>query len=94
MVVGHCLVDIRLFGTNSLKDKRRVLKSLTTRLCRNFGLSCAEVGANDSWGRAFLGLAVVSNRVDHAERVLQKAVSWIQNNIDGEVLDCQIDIIT
>jgi len=94
MVVGQCLVDIRLFGINSLKEKRRVMKSLTTRLRRNFGLSFAEVGANESWGRLVLGMAFVSNQGTHAREILERAVSWIENNIDGQVLDFQIDIIT
>ncbi|HHY12763.1 MAG TPA: DUF503 domain-containing protein [Firmicutes bacterium] len=94
MVVGQCLVDIRLFGVNSLKEKRRVMKSLITRLRQKFGLSCAEVGANDNWGRSFLGIAIVSNQGGHAREVLQRAVLWIESNIDGQVLDFQIDIIT
>lgn len=94
MVVGQCLVDIRLFGINSLKEKRRVMKSLTTRLRRNFGLSVAEVGTNESWGRLVLGMAFVSNQGTHAREILERAVSWIENNIDGQVLDFQIDIIT
>lgn len=94
MVVGQCLVDIMLFGINSLKEKRRVSKSLVTRLQRSFGVSAAEVDAHDLWGRLVLGLAVVSNQGSHAREVLEKAVSWIEDNIDGEVLDFQIDIIS
>jgi len=94
MVVGQCLVDIRLFGINSVKEKRRVMKSLVTRLRRNFGLSCAEVGANDTWGRLVLGMAVVSNQGSHAREILERAVMWIEDNIDGQVLDYKIDIIT
>ncbi|MGI6162312.1 MAG: DUF503 domain-containing protein [Bacillota bacterium] len=94
MVVGQCLVDIRLFGVGSLKDKRRVIKSLISKLKNKFGVSCAEVGANDTWGRALLGMAFVTNRENHAVEVLQGAVLCIESNIDGQVLDFQIDIIT
>lgn len=94
MVVAQCLVDIRLFGINSLKEKRRVTKSLTTRLRRNFGLSCAEMTAHDTWGRLVLGMAVVSNQGNHARELLERAVVWIEDNVDGQVLDYQIDIIS
>ncbi len=94
MIVGQCLVDIRLFGVHSLKEKRRVMSSLITRLRQKFGLSCAEVGANDTWGRALVGMAFVSNQGSHVTEVLQRAVLWIENNIDGLVLNFQIDIIT
>ena len=93
MVVGQCLVDIRLFRMTSLKEKRRVVKSLITRLQRSFGLSVAEVGSHDIWGRLVLGMAVVSNQGTHAREVLERAVSWIENNVDGQVIDFQIDII-
>jgi hypothetical protein len=92
MVVGKCLLDMRLNGTRSLKDKRRVLTSLLARLNREFGLACAEVGDNDIWGRALLGLACVSNDGRHAEEVLRRAVLWVQGNIDGEVLSSEIEL--
>ncbi|MBP8613825.1 MAG: DUF503 domain-containing protein [Firmicutes bacterium] len=94
MVVGQCLLDIRLFGMHSLKDKRRVTKSLVSKLQQRFGVSCAEVGANECWGRVLLGIAVVTNQESHALDILNKAVLWIEDNIDGEVVDFHIDIIT
>lgn len=94
MVVGQCLLDIRLFGMYSLKDKRRVTKSLVSKLQQRFGVSCAEVGANECWGRVLLGIAVVTNQESHALDILNKAVLWIEDNIDGEVVDFHIDIIT
>jgi len=93
MVVGTCLIDMRLNGTRSLKDKRRVIVSLLTRLNRSFGLAAAEVGDNDIWGRALLGLACVANEGRHVEEVLRRAVLWVQGNIDGEVLSSEIEII-
>ena len=94
MVVGQCLIDIRLYGARLLKDKRRVTKSLISRLQQKFGVSCAEVGANDSWGRLLLGMAVVTNSQSHALQILNNAVLWVEDNIDGEIVDFQIDIIT
>jgi len=94
MVVGKCFVDIRLYGMRSLKDKRKVIQSLVSRLQQKFRVSCAEVGENDTWGRAFIGMAFVSNRVQHVERLLKNAVLWIEGNVDGEILDYEIDIIS
>ncbi len=39
-------------------------------------------------------MAFVTNRENHAVEVLQGAVLCIESNIDGQVLDFQIDIIT
>jgi len=87
-------VDIRLYGMRSLKDKRRVIQSLISRLQQKFKVSCAEVGGNDTWGRAFIGMAFVSNQGRHAEELLRSAVLWIEGNVDGEILDYKIDIIS
>ncbi|HHW18429.1 MAG TPA: DUF503 domain-containing protein [Firmicutes bacterium] len=94
MVVGKCLLDIRLYGVRSLKDKRRVIQSLLSRLQQKFGVSCAEVGENDTWGRALVGMAFVTNEGRHAEEVMRSAVLWVEGNIDGEILNAQVDIIT
>jgi len=94
MVVGRAMMDIRLFGARSLKDKRRVVESLLVRLRQRYGISCAEVGENDTWGRALIGLACVASEGWHAEEVLRKALLFVENNIDGEVLHFELDIIT
>ena len=93
MVVGKCLVRLRLNGTRSLKDKRRVIQSVLTRMCREFGVACAEVGENEAWGRAVLGVACVSNDGGHAQDVLRRAILWLEGNIDGEVLSSEIELI-
>lgn len=71
MVVGSMEIQLRLEGCNSLKDKRRILRSLTDRLRREFGVAIAEVDDQDLWGNATVGVACVSNDARHAESVLQ-----------------------
>ena len=43
MHVGVCIIDLRLPGNGSLKGKRRVVKSIVTRITREFNVSVAEV---------------------------------------------------
>ncbi len=70
MVVGVRSWELALAGCQSLKDKRRVLKSLKDRLHQRFNVSAAEVDHQDSWQRAALACSVVTTERRHAEEVL------------------------
>jgi hypothetical protein len=70
VVVGVRTWDLHLAGCQSLKDKRRVVKSLKDRLHNRFNVSAAEVGLQDVWQRAALAASVVSTERRHAEEVL------------------------
>jgi uncharacterized protein len=62
--------ELVLAGCHSLKDKRRIVKSLKDRLHHQFNVSAAEVDHQDAWQRAALGCAVVTTDRRHAEEVL------------------------
>ncbi len=70
MVVGVRSWELHLAGCQTLKDKRRILKSLKDRLHRQFNVSAAEVDHQDSWQRAALACSVVTTERRHAEEVL------------------------
>jgi len=78
--VGVCTIELRLPGNSSLKGKRRILKSITTRVSREFNVSIAEVDAQDSWQRAVLGVACVSSSASYAHRQLERVVQWIESS--------------
>ncbi len=70
MVVAVRSWELQLAGCQSLKDKRRVLRSLKDRLHRQFNVSAAEVDHQDEWQRAALACGVVTTDRRHAEEVL------------------------
>lgn len=61
MIVGALKVDLALFESQSLKDKRRVVQSLKRRLHDRFNVAVAEVDHMDLLQRCTLGVAAVSN---------------------------------
>src|SRR5205809_2723305 len=65
--------ELHLAASQSLKDKRHVLKSLKDRLHNRFNVSAAETAHHDLWQRAELTVCVVSTDRGHAERVLREA---------------------
>jgi len=94
MNVGVCKVRLRLPENLSLKGKRQVLKSITTRVANKFNVSVAEVDDHDLWQLATLGICCVSNNKRHANEVLSKVVDFIVGGrFEIEVLDYEIEIL-
>ena len=94
MNVGVCRVRFRLPENLSLKGKRRVLKSITTRVASKFSVSVAEVDDQGLWQSAVLGICCVSNNSRYTNEVLSKVVDFIVNSrFEVEILDYQIEIL-
>jgi uncharacterized protein YlxP (DUF503 family) len=95
MNVGSCRVKLRFPENLSLKGKRQVVKSVTTRLRSKFNVSVAEVDDNDLWQLATLGIACVSKNKRYTNEVLSKAVDFIINGrFELEIVDYEIEILT
>ncbi|MBM7583154.1 uncharacterized protein YlxP (DUF503 family) [Caldicoprobacter guelmensis] len=80
MVIGVCKVNLLIEEAFSLKEKRRILKSLIERLQSRFNASVAEVGLNDKWQSAVLGIACVSNEGQHVDRMLSNIIEFVEND--------------
>ena len=94
MNVGICRIKLRLPENLSLKGKRRVLKSITTRVRSRFNVSVAEVDDQNLWQLATLGICCVSNSKQHTNEVLSKVMDFIVNSgFDVEMLDYEIEIL-
>ena len=94
MNVGVCRISLRLPGNLSLKGKRRVLKSIITRVGSKFNVSMAEVDDHELWQLATLGICCVSNDGRYTNEVLSKVVDFIVNTRFGvEILDYEIEIL-
>jgi hypothetical protein len=93
MIVGACRVTLRLPENSSLKGKRQLLRSLTTRLRNKFNVAVAEVDDNDRWQIATIGVTCVSNDARHAREMLDRVVAFIQyTRLDAELLESEIDV--
>ena len=86
-------LHLHIPGCTSLKEKRSRLKPLVARLHREFNVSVAEVGQQDSWQNAILACALVGNESGHVERILQKIVGWVESYWpDVEVVDDKMEL--
>jgi hypothetical protein len=93
MVVGVLQVEIAVPDAMSLKDKRRVVKSLKDRIAHGHNVSVAEVGALDEHRRSILGIAMVSNDSRYVEGALSKLVDFIRSVPQADLIDYQIDLL-
>lgn len=80
MHVGAARIDLHLPGVSGLKEKRALLKRVTATLVDTLGVSVAEVGAQDRWQRAVLGVALAGSTATAVDRVLERLVGTIEHD--------------
>lgn len=85
--------ELHLSGCQSLKDKRRILKSLKDRLHKQFNVSVAETGHQDLWQRAELACGVVATDRSHAISVLGQADKLVEGNGQVRIIDSATTVL-
>ena len=93
MVVGVLRVRLAIFEALSLKDKRRVIKSLKDRIAARHNVSVAEVDDLDHRQAATLGLALVANDARFVESSLAKILDEIRANPRASLLDHDLELL-
>lgn len=92
MVVGTGLIDLRLFGCGSLKEKRGVLSRLLHRTQNAFNVSIAEVGDNDHWRKARIGFCLVGNDKPYINAKMDHLLHFIDQLGLVEVVRSRVEI--
>jgi len=90
MIVSMIQIIFEIPDVGSLKEKRRIVRSVKDKLQRRFHLSAAEVDLQDSLSFAQIGGALVSNSKVFGESVLQKAFTMIENEVPVRIQDISI----
>lgn len=93
MIVCSCEIEILIYSSNSLKEKRQVVKSIIERIKSKFNASVAEVGYNELWNRSLIGIAVVSNNRSLCDASISKIVKFIDYDERVEILSCHKETI-
>ena len=95
MNVGICRIKLHISDSRSLKDKRRIVKSIVSRLRNQYNISIAEVDDQDLWQLVTLGISCVSNHNQHIDEILSKVIGFITNNYpELEIVDKQTEILS
>lgn len=87
MVVGVIGWELQLFEPQSLKEKRRLVKSVKERLRNRFNVSVAETDHHDVWQRAEITACVVATDRRRAESILDRADGLVESAGVGRIID-------
>ncbi len=93
MIVGAAAVELLIHGSQSLKAKRGVVRSISQRVRNRFNVSVAEVGGQGTWQRAVLGISAAGSEAALVRRVLERSVEFIEDLHLAEVLSADFEII-
>jgi uncharacterized protein YlxP (DUF503 family) len=93
MPVAYCTLELYLPYSQSLKEKRMVLRKAQDRLRARSNFSIAEVEYQDLWQRAKLAAVTVSSDNSILERVTMQFVKEAENILGDLLVDCQVSYI-
>ncbi len=92
--VGLCILQIHLPGIASLKEKRQILRSLKDRLRGHYNVSVAEIGHQDLWQRATLGIVGIASARVPLEQTFSSIQGEVERRLPGEVLSCEVEYLS
>lgn len=93
MRIGILTIELHLGEAASLKDKRRLVKSLLTRLRTRFNVSVAEIEAQEAWQTAILGVVTVANETSRADEVMAAIAEYVKNDPSVELVRYHTEIL-
>jgi hypothetical protein len=93
MPIAYCTLDLYIPYSQSLKEKRMILRKAQDRLRARTNFSIAEVEHQDLWQRAKLAAVTVSADNAVLERVTQEFVREAEKILQELLVDCQVSYI-
>jgi uncharacterized protein YlxP (DUF503 family) len=93
MHVAVCRLTLHIYASRSLKDRRQVVHAVCERLRNKFKIAVAEVGGQDTWQTAAIGIAAVSADGYKARELVERAAAYAQEVApEAEVTASEIDL--
>ncbi len=92
MIVAAVRLTLIIPENDSLKGKRKVVRSLIEKARHKFDAAMAEVGDNDLWRKAQVGVALVGNDPQLLESRMQQIMKFIENQYEVEIIDSQMEL--
>ena len=86
MVVGILTLEVFFPYSHSLKDKRRILHGFKDRIRNRYNVALAEIGYQDKWQRALIGIATLNSQAGIVEGLLNKILADAGNLEEAEIV--------
>lgn len=94
MIIGVCQLTFQLYASDSLKEKRRVVRAIVDRTRSRFNVAVAEVEDQDVLSACVIGIACVSTSTRHANSMLDKITKSITGlALEMEIIDREMEFI-
>ena len=93
MIAALVTVEVHVPGVASLKGKRGIVKPLIKRLQRDLNVSVAEIGHQDLWQRATLGVAIAAGSESGARKVAQQVERLVYDDLRVQVISIDVDVV-
>lgn len=90
--MGIMHMEMRLDWSRSLKDKRKVLRSLREKLRNRYNVSIAESGYQDQWNHTLISLAQVALKKEMIYRTFRQIEEYIAGNFSLEILQVEREV--
>jgi uncharacterized protein len=90
MPIASMTIELRIQHAHSLKDRRRVVRSLKEKLAHGFNISLAELDEAVTWQSATIGIAAISGSRDYLSgqmQQLEQAANRIANDLGAQIAD-------
>ncbi|HLR63859.1 MAG TPA: DUF503 domain-containing protein [Pseudogracilibacillus sp.] len=84
MIIYLAEVECIFYNTQSLKDKRSLIKRMTAKIKKDFNVSISEVDYYDLWQRTKFAIVTVTNEVKFAEQTMQEVLKTIDSYTELE----------
>ncbi len=93
MIVAVASLTLIIPENDSLKGKRKVVKSLIEKVRHKFEAAVAEVADNDLWQKAKIGVALVGNNPQLLHTRLNQIMQYMENQHLAEIIDSQVELV-
>jgi hypothetical protein len=93
MLLGICTINLYFSNSQSLKDKRNIIKSVKSRIRNHFNVSVSEINNHDLWKNTTLGIACIGNEKRYLNDVLNKVIKFIDQQNHLQLIDFKITIL-
>jgi uncharacterized protein len=93
MVVGALIIQFHIYENQSLKGKRKIVKSMIDKVKNKFNVSIAETGSNDKWQIIELGVSAVANDRRFVDSSLANVLSYLDSMCLAEIVNSRMEIM-
>jgi uncharacterized protein YlxP (DUF503 family) len=93
LYVGQCTLDLHVPNCQSLKEKRRVIKSIKERLKNRYNVSVCEFGDLSLWQRTQLGIVTCGNERTIVDSTIKTVINFLERVHTVTLLDVKQRVV-